>query len=116
MDIDWTRIFTHLISVTVAYVLALPVAWAREKGVRGAILKDRGSVHGTTTASGIWNIGTIGAATAFNATRLRSFKRDQLCGVTTVNSAQAKREIIDLREAFLKTRFHFVPLLHRGET
>ena len=33
MDIDWTRIFTHLISVTVAYLLALPVAWDREKEV-----------------------------------------------------------------------------------
>ena len=32
MDIDWTRIVTHLISVTVAYVLALP-RWlgSREK-------------------------------------------------------------------------------------
>ena len=113
MDIDWTRIFTHLISVTVAYVLALPVGWDREKEVRsaglrtfplvavascgymlvamsilgsgadsisriiqglitgigfiggGAILKDRGSVHGTATAASIWNTGAIGAAAAF---------------------------------------------------
>ncbi len=105
--------FTHLISVTVAYVLALPIAWDREKEVRsaglrtfplvavascgyalvamsilgssadglsriiqglltgigfiggGAILKDRGSVHGTTTAASIWNTGAIGAAAAF---------------------------------------------------
>jgi len=33
MDMDWTRIFTQLISVTVAYLLALPVAWDREKEV-----------------------------------------------------------------------------------
>lgn len=113
MDIDWTRIITHLMSVTVAYVLALPVAWDREKEVRsaglrtfplvavascgymlvaisilgsgadsvsriiqglitgigfiggGAILKDRGSVHGTATAASIWNTGAIGAAAAF---------------------------------------------------
>ena len=113
MDIDWTRITTHLISVSVAYVLALPVALDREKEVRsaglrtfplvavascgyalvamsilgssadslsriiqglitgigfiggGAILKDRGSVHGTATAASIWNTGAIGAAAAF---------------------------------------------------
>ena len=113
MDIDWTRIATHLISVSVAYVLALPVALDREKEVRsaglrtfplvavascgyalvamsilgssadslsriiqglitgigfiggGAILKDRGSVHGTATAASIWNTGAIGAAAAF---------------------------------------------------
>ena len=39
MDIDWTRIFTHLISVSVAYVLAMPVAWDREKEVRSAGLR-----------------------------------------------------------------------------
>ena len=31
----------------------------------GAILKDRGSVHGTATAASIWNTGAIGAAVAF---------------------------------------------------
>ena len=114
MDLDWTTIFRHLISVAVAYVLALPVAWDREKEVRsaglrtfplvavascgymlvamsilgsgsdstsriiqglitgigfiggGAILKDRGTVHGTATAASIWNTGAIGAAAAFN--------------------------------------------------
>lgn len=39
MDIDWTRIFTQLIGVSVAYVLALPVAWDREKEVRSAGLR-----------------------------------------------------------------------------
>lgn len=114
MDLDWTTIFRHLISVAVAYALALPVAWDREKAVRsaglrtfplvavascgymlvamtilgrgsdsisriiqglitgigfiggGAILKDRGTVHGTATAASIWNTGAIGAAAAFN--------------------------------------------------
>ena len=114
MDLDWTTIFRDLITVTVAYVLALPVAWDREKEVRsaglrtfplvavascgymlvamsilgrgsesvsriiqglitgigfiggGAILKDRGTVHGTATAASIWNTGAIGAAAAFN--------------------------------------------------
>lgn len=31
----------------------------------GAILKDRGSVHGTATAASIWNTGAIGAAVAY---------------------------------------------------
>lgn len=113
MELDWTTILSHLLSVVVAYVLALPVAWDREKEVRsaglrtfplvavascgymllamsilgggsesvsriiqglitgigfiggGAILKDKGSVHGTATAASIWNTGAIGAATAF---------------------------------------------------
>jgi putative Mg2+ transporter-C (MgtC) family protein len=111
--IDWAKILAHLASVTVAYLLALPVAWDREKEARsaglrtfplvaiascgyilvavsvlgsgaeslsriiqglitgigfiggGAILKDRGSVHGTATAASIWNTGAIGAAVAF---------------------------------------------------
>ena len=29
--IEWTRILAHFISIAVAYVLALPVAWDREK-------------------------------------------------------------------------------------
>jgi putative Mg2+ transporter-C (MgtC) family protein len=112
-DVEWTRILSHLISVTAAYLLALPVAWDREKEARsaglrtfplvavascgymllaisvlgsssestsriiqglitgigfiggGAILKDRGGVHGTATAASIWNTGAIGAAVAF---------------------------------------------------
>ena len=111
--LDWTKIFSHLLSVGIAYVLALPLAWDREKEARsaglrtfplvavascgymlvatsilgansesmsriiaglvtgigfiggGAILKDRGSVHGTATAASIWNTGAIGAAVAF---------------------------------------------------
>lgn len=31
----------------------------------GAILKDRGSVHGTATAASIWNTGAIGVAVAY---------------------------------------------------
>ena len=31
----------------------------------GAILKDKGSVHGTATAASIWNTGAIGAAVAY---------------------------------------------------
>ena len=120
MDIDWTKIFTHLMSVTVAYVLALPVAWDSEKEVRsaglrtfplvavascgyalvasilgtgadslsriiqglitgigfiggGAILKDRGSVHGTATAASIWNTGLLARPLLSDATRLPSF-------------------------------------------
>jgi putative Mg2+ transporter-C (MgtC) family protein len=113
MFFDWDKIFGHLISVTIAYLLALPLAWDREKEARsaglrtfplvavascgymlvaasilgagsesmsriiaglvtgigfiggGAILKDRGGVHGTATAASIWNTGAIGAAVAF---------------------------------------------------
>ena len=113
MYIEWSKILEHLISVSIAYVLALPVAWDREKEARsaglrtfplvavascgymliatsisgigsesvsrivqgliagigfiggGAILKERGSVHGTATAASIWNTGAIGAAVAF---------------------------------------------------
>ena len=101
MYIEWSKILEHLISVSIAYVLALPVAWDREKEARsaglrtfplvavascgymliatsisgigsesvsrivqgliagigfiggGAILKERGSVHGTATAASI---------------------------------------------------------------
>lgn len=111
--IDWAKIVSHLANIVVAYILALPVAWDREKAARsaglrtfplvavascgyillaanvlsgspesqsriiqglvtgigfiggGAILKDRGSVHGTATAASIWNTGAIGAATAY---------------------------------------------------
>ena len=111
--LDWTKILSHLLSVVIAYVLALPLAWDREKEARsaglrtfplvavascgymliaasilgagsesmsriiaglvtgigfiggGAILKDRGGVHGTATAASIWNTGAIGAAVAF---------------------------------------------------
>lgn len=113
MFLDWSKIFAHLLSVTIAYLLALPVAWDREKEARsaglrtfplvaiascgymlvaasilgassesmsriiaglvtgigfiggGAILRDRGGVHGTATAASIWNTGAIGAAVAF---------------------------------------------------
>lgn len=33
----------------------------------GAILKSKMSVHGTATAASIWNMGVVGAATAFGA-------------------------------------------------
>ena len=111
--IEWSAIASGLAKIAVAYVLALPVAWDREKEARsaglrtfplvavascgymlfavdifsgspdaqarlieglitgigfiggGAILKDRGSVHGTATAASIWNTGAIGAAVAY---------------------------------------------------
>lgn len=37
--IDWVKILSHLSSVTVAYLLALPVAWDREKEARSAGLR-----------------------------------------------------------------------------
>ena len=111
--IDWPLIAASLAKILVAYLLALPVAWDREKETRtaglrtfplvavascgyslfafrifaesldaqarmiqglitgigfiggGAILKDRGSVHGTATAASIWNTGAIGVAVAY---------------------------------------------------
>jgi putative Mg2+ transporter-C (MgtC) family protein len=110
--IEWSKILTHLVTVAIAYALALPVAWDREKEARsaglrtfplvavascgymlvamgflggsadalsriiqglitgigfiggGAILKDRGGVHGTATAASIWTTGVIGVAVA----------------------------------------------------
>ena len=78
MGIDWTRVSTHLISVTVAYVLALPVGWDREKEVRSAELRTfplvavascgymlvAMSILGSG-ADSIWNTGAISAAAAF---------------------------------------------------
>ena len=37
--IDWARIFSHFISIAVAYVLALPVAWNREKSAQNLGLR-----------------------------------------------------------------------------
>lgn len=116
MDIplfDWSAMASSLGKIAVAYALALPVAWDREKETRsaglrtfplvaiascgymlfaveifagapdaqarlvaglitgigfiggGAILKDRGNVHGIATAASIWNTGAIGAAVAY---------------------------------------------------
>lgn len=39
MFLDWTKIFAHLLSATIAYLLALPVAWDREKEARIAGLR-----------------------------------------------------------------------------
>ena len=39
MNLDWNQIFAHLLSVAVAYLLALPVGWDREKEVRSAGLR-----------------------------------------------------------------------------
>ena len=39
IDIDWTKILTHLMNVVIAYLLALPVAWDREKEARSAGLR-----------------------------------------------------------------------------
>jgi len=112
-EIDWSQVTSHLVHLVIAYVLAFPIGWDRERSRRhfglrtfplvavaacgfmltgiyvldstnaearvmtgiitgigfiggGAILKDRGSVHGTATAASIWNTGAIGIAIAFN--------------------------------------------------
>ena len=112
--LDWSQNLSDVLKLLVAYCLALPVGWYREReahsiGVRtfplvamascgylllaepsgggsldaqsrviqgivtgigfiggGAILKARGSVHGTATAASIWNTGVVGAAVAQN--------------------------------------------------
>jgi putative Mg2+ transporter-C (MgtC) family protein len=109
---DWKVFITHGAKVALAYFLAIPVGWERERtehsiGVRtfplvamascgyvlladqvsggdiqarshiiqgittgigfiggGAIMRSRGTVHGTATAASIWNTGVIGAAVA----------------------------------------------------
>lgn len=112
LDLRWSLVATNLVSLAMAYLLALPVAWDRELSARGAglrtfplvavaacgyslvgmsvldsteaesrvlqglitgigfigggaILKSKGTVHGTATAASIWNTGLIGIAVAF---------------------------------------------------
>lgn len=38
-DISWSETFFHLVRLVVAYALALPVAWNREREARGAGLR-----------------------------------------------------------------------------
>ncbi len=114
MDANWLNtLVPDAMKMLLAYALAVPIGWDREKeertaGVRtfpivavascglalvgtsipgsgpdassrilqglvtgigfvggGAILRDRGSVHGTATAASIWSIGIAGAAVGF---------------------------------------------------
>lgn len=112
LDITWSVVWVNLAHLGVAYLLALPVAYDRDRAARGAglrtfplvavaacgyslvgmsvldstgaearvlqglitgigfigggaILKSKGTVHGTATAASIWNTGLIGIATAF---------------------------------------------------
>lgn len=106
---------SDLAQLSLAYILALPIGWNREKeahtaGIRtfpilaiascgmailgrsipgaapdsfsrvlqglvtgigfvggGAILKEKGSIHGTATAASVWNIGIVGAAVGLGA-------------------------------------------------
>ncbi|MES1945363.1 MgtC/SapB transporter [Salinisphaera sp. PC39] len=39
MDIDWSLVFDHLTHLMVAYLLALPLGWDRERAARGAGLR-----------------------------------------------------------------------------
>lgn len=39
MPVELSKVFTHLISVIIAYLLSLPVAWDREKEARSAGLR-----------------------------------------------------------------------------
>lgn len=109
----WNTFLPDALKLMLAYALAFPIGWDREKeertaGVRtfpivgvascglvlvgmsipgatpdaysrivqglitgigfvggGAILRERGSVHGTATAASIWSIGIVGAAVGF---------------------------------------------------
>ena len=112
ITLDWNQIVYNLIQLGIAFLLALPVAWNRERhahgaGLRtfplvsvascafmlvgqqvfnsadaearvmygiitgmgfiggGAILKTKGNVVGTATASSLWNTGAIGVSVAF---------------------------------------------------
>lgn len=114
MDVRWLdSVWPDALKLALAYALAFPIGWDREKeertaGVRtfpivavascglvlvgvsipgatpdaysrilqglitgigfvggGAILRARGSVHGTATAASIWSIGIVGAAVGF---------------------------------------------------
>ena len=37
--IDWGNVVAHFVSLTIAYALALPIGWDREKGSRSAGLR-----------------------------------------------------------------------------
>ena len=110
---DWSLVLSHLYHLGIAYALAFPIGFDRERESRGAglrtfplvavascgymlvgidvlgstdaearviyglmtgigfigggaILKGRGSVHGTSTAASVWNTGAIGLAVAWN--------------------------------------------------
>lgn len=39
LNIDWTKVLSHLAHIGIAFVLALPVAWNREHTERGAGLR-----------------------------------------------------------------------------
>lgn len=39
LDVDWAQILTHLYKLGIAYALALPVAWDREKAAQSAGLR-----------------------------------------------------------------------------
>jgi len=71
----------NLLVMAVAYGLAVPIGWNREReragaGLRtfplvgraalggGAILKNGGNVQGTATAASLWTTGAMGAAVA----------------------------------------------------
>ena len=84
---SWEESFSHIVSLAVAYALALPVGWNREKdersaGIRtfplveglitgvgfiggGAILKHAGKASGTATAASLWATGALGAAVGY---------------------------------------------------
>ena len=48
LDIDWMQVFEHVILLSVAYVLAFPMGWDREREERGA-------------STAIWITGAVGA-------------------------------------------------------
>jgi putative Mg2+ transporter-C (MgtC) family protein len=113
LDINVHQMLSHLVLLAVAFVLALPIGWDRERSRRsfglrtfpivamvscgfmlvglqviessegrarviqgiitgigfiggGAILTNRDSVKGTSSAASIWNTGAIGLAVAFS--------------------------------------------------
>lgn len=39
MNVDWAQVLSHFTSIAIAFALALPVAWNRERNARGAGLR-----------------------------------------------------------------------------
>ena len=65
LEIEWSLVGGNLFYLAAAHLCALPVALDRERSSRGgAILKGKGTVHGTATAASIWHTGLIGMAVA----------------------------------------------------
>ena len=65
LEIEWSLVGGTLFYLTAAYLCAcLSPSTASAPAAAQAILKGKGTVHGTATAASIWHTGLIGMAVA----------------------------------------------------